>query len=94
MPWIKGFVWDEENVRHIAKHGVTPEEIEEALTGTPVVLRGPDGRYLAHGRTESGRLLFAVYVTRPRGRIRVITARDMTKSEKRLWHRRGAKGRR
>lgn len=93
MPWIKGFVWDEENVSHIAAHGVTPEEVEEALTNVPVVYRGADGRYLAHGQAESGRLLFAVYAKRSGGRIRVITARDMTESEKRWWRRR-TKGRR
>jgi len=66
MPWIRGFEWDEENLSHIAKHGATPEEVEEALTGAPVVFRGRDGRYLAHGQTERGRLLFVVYVSRPR----------------------------
>ncbi len=94
MSSIRGFVWDEENVSHIADHGVTPEEVEEALTNAPVVLRGRDGLYLAHGQTENGRLLFVVSATRPGGRIRVITARDMTEPEKRLWRRRRAKGRR
>src|SRR5712691_1636425 len=93
MPWIKGFVWDEENVRHIVDHGVTPEEVEEALTDPPVVFRGRDDRYLAHGQTQGGRLLFAVYATRPRGTIRVITARDMKKSERRLWRQRTKIGR-
>ena len=94
MPWIRGFEWDEENVSHIGKHGVIPEEVEEALTGAAIVFRGRDGRYLAHGQTESGRLLFVVYVTRPRGRIRVITARDMKETERRLWRRRRTKGQR
>ena len=68
MPWIRGFEWDEENVSHLARHGVTPDEAEEALTGAPIVFRGRDRRYLGHGRAESGRLLFVVYITRPRGR--------------------------
>ena len=88
MPRIAGFIWDEENLSHIARHHVAPEEVEEALGAAPVVLRGSDERYLGHGRTESGRLLFVVYVRRPRGRIRVITSRDMTESEKRWWRRR------
>jgi uncharacterized protein len=90
MPWIAGFVWDEENLSHIARHHVAPEEVEEALAAAPLVLRAQDERYLSHGRTESGRFLFVVYVRRPRGRIRVITARDMTESEKRWWRRRTA----
>lgn len=63
----------------------SPDEVEEALTENSVILRGPDGRYLAYGRTANGRLLFAVYVRRPRGRIRVLTAREMTDKEKRFY---------
>src|SRR5262249_25073889 len=37
-----------------------------------------DDRYLAYGRTSSNRWLVAVYATRPRGRVRAHTARDMT----------------
>lgn len=93
MPRIRGFIWDEENMEHIARYQVTTDEVEEALTGDPLVLRGPDGRYLAYGRTASGRHLFAVYMPRARGRIRVLTAREMTERETRLY-RRKRKGRR
>ena len=92
MPWIRGFTWDEENVAHISRHQVSPEDVEEALTGDPVVLRGADGRFLAYGKTESGRHLFTVYVSRSRGRIRVLTAREMTDKEKRSY-RKKRKGR-
>jgi uncharacterized protein len=86
-PWIRGFIWDDENLAHIARHGVSPDEVEEALVEEPLVLRGPDDRYLAYGRTEHGRWVFVVCVTRPRGRVRVLTARDMTEREKRLYQR-------
>jgi hypothetical protein len=92
MPWIRGFIWDDENVAHIGRHQVSPDEVEEALTGSPVILRGPDGRYLVYGRTAAGRLLFAVYVQRPEGRIRILTAREMTEKEKRFY-RKKRKGR-
>ena len=84
MPWIRGFIWDDENVVHRTRHAVSPEEV---LVAEPLVLRGPDDRYLAYGRTENGRWVFAVYVTRPQGRIRVLTARDMTEGERRLYRR-------
>ena len=87
MLWIRGFVWDDENVAHIARHGVWLGEVEEALVGDPLVLRGADDRYLAYGHTESDRWLFVVYVRRPGGRVRVLTARDMTEREKRLYRR-------
>ena len=76
--WIRGFVWDDANVAHTARHAVSPDEVEEALIADPLVL---------HGRTENDRWLLAVYVTRPHGRVRVLTARDMTESEQRLYRR-------
>lgn len=85
MPWVRGFIWDEENMEHVAQHQVSPEEVEEALTGDPLVLRGAEGRYLAYGKTTSGRHLFVVYVPRGRGRVRVLTAREMTEKETRLY---------
>ena len=87
MLWIRGFVWDDENMAHIARHGVWPGEVEEMLVGDPFVLRGADDRYLAYGQTEHDRWLFAVYVRRPGGRVRVLTARDMTEREQRLYRR-------
>jgi hypothetical protein len=89
-PWLR---LDEENVAHIGRHEVSPEEVEEALTENALILRGPDGRYLAYGRTANGRYLFAVFVFRPGGRIRVLTARELTEKEKRSYRRR-RKGRR
>jgi hypothetical protein len=47
MPWITDFVWDDENVAHIERHAASPDEVEEALVGDPLVLRGPDDRYFA-----------------------------------------------
>lgn len=88
MEWVRRFVWDDENLDHIARHGVDADEVEEAITGQPLVFRGPDNRYLAYGRTDGGRLLFMVYVRRGRGAIRVLTARDMTEREKRLYRKR------
>jgi hypothetical protein len=46
------FDWDDANIRHIAAHGVEPEEAEEALTdprrvpGTAYNVPGGDGRSL------------------------------------------------
>ncbi len=93
MPRIRGFISDEENVAHIGRHQVSPEEVEEALTGDPLILRGPDGRSLAYGRTANGRQLFAVYVTRPGGWIRILTAREMTEKEKRVYRQKRRGGR-
>ena len=42
----------------------------------------------ALGVTDDGRYLFVVFRRKPRGVVRVITARDMEPKEKRLYRRR------
>ena len=58
---IESFEWDRAddaggNTAHISRHGISPEDVEEALTSNPLVLRGPDGRYLGYGKSADGRL--------------------------------------
>jgi uncharacterized protein len=36
---INEFVWPEDRVEHIARHGVTPSEVEEACFGNAFVRR-------------------------------------------------------
>jgi uncharacterized DUF497 family protein len=85
------FDWDDDNIDHIRRHGVDPEEAEEAVTdprriGTPAYSTSRESRFAVFGTTEAGRLLFVVF-TRRRLLIRVITARDAAPNEKRQ-HRR------
>lgn len=83
---IHSFNWDEENEDHIAEHGVTIFEVEETiLFGKPFYQRSREDKYIAYGLTEEGRYLFIVFVTKGSGRIRVISARDMTEKEKRYY---------
>ena len=84
---ITRLVWDDENVGHIARHSVTPQEVEAACFSKPLVFRSKKGRYLVLGRTEAGRCLLVVVRYVGRGRGRVVTARDMTKSERRRFER-------
>jgi len=86
-PWIQGFLWDDENLEHVARHGVAAGEVEEILAGRPVVLRDRDDRYLVYGTSTEGRFLFVVCVRRGGGLVRPLTARDMTEVEKRLYRR-------
>ncbi|MBC7106519.1 MAG: BrnT family toxin [Firmicutes bacterium] len=89
---IRGFEWDAGSAGHIEeKHGVTPGEVEEVFRGGPLLRRGRKGRMTALGRTTAGRYLFVVYVWRPGGKVRVITARDMTLAERRYYRRQGGR---
>lgn len=83
---IREYEWDDDNVDHIAAHGVTPEEVENCLRAAKI-RRGRDGRYVALCRTAGGRHLLVVFAYRGAGRVRVVTARDMEPRERRLYGR-------
>ena len=81
--------WDERNEAHIAEHEVTPLEVEEVIfEDAPHYRRGPGkGIYHVYGQTGAGRYLFVVLKLLGGGRGRVITAREMTRKERRLYRR-------
>jgi hypothetical protein len=84
---ISGFEWDEDNILHVERHRFTPEQVEEVFAGDHRVRRTRQRRYLALGETLDGRLALVVFHRLPGGLIRVVTARDMDDSERRLFRR-------
>jgi uncharacterized DUF497 family protein len=85
------FEWDDHNVEHIARHGVTPEEAEDALgdprrVGAGAYSTEDEQRWAAIGATQTGRVLVVIFTVRPNGPW-VITARDATEREKRRYSR-------
>jgi uncharacterized DUF497 family protein len=86
---IENITWDEDTADHIARHAVSPEEVEEVLfndSDSPRIMRGKENRYLAYGKTNVGRFLLVVLIIANR-KTRVITARDMTDREKKFYRR-------
>lgn len=81
--------WDDDNISHLLKHHVEPDEAEEVLVFNPYIRRARKGRYLAYGTTVDSRYLTVIFLYKGRGISRVITARDMTKRERRLYKERG-----
>jgi uncharacterized DUF497 family protein len=84
---ISGFDWDDDNLLHIERHQFTPEEVEEVFAGEYKIRRTRQKLYIALGETLNGRLAFVVFRRLPRGLIRVVTARDMENSERRMFRR-------
>lgn len=82
------FEWDEQNLEHIARHGVDQDEAEAILDNDPLILRTADNKYLAYGQTDEGRYLLVVFIRKPGPLIRVITARDIKDGEKQRYRRR------
>jgi uncharacterized DUF497 family protein len=86
-----GFHWDDGNLeKNWELHRVSFWEAEEIFFNEPLVIKADrehskqEARYLALGKTDSGRLLFVTFTTR-RSLIRVISARDMTRREVRTY---------
>jgi uncharacterized DUF497 family protein len=82
--------WDDANIDHLARHGITADEVEELFEGPTVRRRGgtdaPD-RYRVLGRTASGRYLALIYQRLGRGMIRPFTGWDMRPHERDLYDR-------
>ncbi len=87
----KGFDWDEWNTEKIwERHQVSSAECEQVFFNQPFVA----GEDIAHsqeearlyvlGKTDAGRALFLVFTIRDE-LIRVITARDMSRKERRIY---------
>jgi len=86
------FEWDEKNIdKNWEKHKVKYTEIEDVFFNNPVIvdvdkskiLYGED-RKIAYGITNDTRLLFVVFTIRNK-KIRVISARDMSKKDRRFY---------
>lgn len=86
-----GFEWDAGNVdKSWERQQVSAVECEQVFFQRPVLI-APDSRhsrgeprYAALGRTASGRLLTIVFTVRE-DRVRVISARPMSRRERRAY---------
>jgi uncharacterized DUF497 family protein len=83
---FEGFEWDEGNLSHATRHGVTREEIEEALVGGVVevakYLRRGEERYTVVARSPHTGALLEMAVTERGKRLRVITAHVMKRGKR------------
>lgn len=88
---FSGFDWDDANRdKNWRKHRVAWWECEEIFFNQPLYIF-PDPRhslmeerYYALGKTNSSRMLFVVF-TRRKSKIRIISARDMHKKERKVY---------
>ena len=88
---ITGFDWDENNrEKNWKKHQVLAGECEEVFFNLPLLLEADpphsqkELRYYVLGHTIAGRRLFIAFTIRE-DKIRVISARDMSKKERSIY---------
>jgi uncharacterized DUF497 family protein len=87
----EGFDWDGGNKdKNWESHQVTSTECEEVFFNQPLIVADDEGhsasetRYYALGQTVAGRQLFVVFTIR-KNLIRVISARDMSRKERKIY---------
>lgn len=88
-----GFEWDSANADKIwTKHRVSRRECEQIFFNQPLIVADDkehsevERRFYALGQTDAGRRLFAVFTIRG-DLIRVISARDISRRERRVFGR-------
>ncbi|MEW5949816.1 MAG: BrnT family toxin [Thermodesulfobacteriota bacterium] len=86
-----GFEWDQGNLlKNWEKHGVSAAECEQIFFNQPLITAQDEKhskgekRCYALGHTDAQRYLFVVFTIRG-NRIRVISARDMNKKERKEY---------
>ena len=90
---IEAFEWDNGNERkNIATHGVSQSEAEQIFFNQPLRITTDsihsvrEPRWLALSVTDEGRRLLVVFTLRAaETKIRVISARDMSRKERRIY---------
>ena len=87
---IDDFRWNDWNLDHATKHGVTVGEIESVVRNAkpPWPEYRGDDKWLVMGRDSGGRLLQVIYLVSPAPYAFVIHARPLTDKEKKVFHRR------
>jgi len=87
---IHKFIWTEDQIEHIARHGIQSDEVEEVCFGKALVQRtkssGKNPVYYVLGQSLSGRYLFCVVIQFPEGKGFPVTARVMTDKEKQRFN--------
>ncbi|MDI6447733.1 BrnT family toxin [Anaerobaca lacustris] len=91
---IRGVIWLDSVIEKVeSKHGVSCEEVRQILRGHASFRfvekghRRGENVYAALGRTEAGRYLVVFFVQKPDHRALILTARDMTVTERKRHER-------
>jgi hypothetical protein len=82
------FLWDKENISHIARHNVSRDEAEQVIQNNPLDLerqiRNGQLRILHLGETTAGRVLFVVVTLRNK-MLRVVTAFPANRKSRKFY---------
>ncbi len=86
MDKLYRLAWDSWNLNHIAKHGISRKEVEEAVNDPKSYLKKHRKRLLIIG-SAWGRIITVILENTGGKEYYVVTARDATATEKRIYKR-------
>lgn len=85
------FEWNKGNInKNLIKHKIKNEEAEEIFVNQSIVWlkdekhSSQEARQMVLGKTDKGRLLSVIYTIR-KNQVRIISARIMSRKERRLY---------
>ena len=93
MPYIEIIIHPAVEEKIEVKHNVRVDEVWEVFHNPDfkaIIYKSPrkgEKRYLALGRTFAGRYLTVAFVRPKKNAVRIITARDMERNERRQYNR-------
>ncbi|HEX3732898.1 MAG TPA: hypothetical protein VHU91_08265, partial [Mycobacteriales bacterium] len=77
--------WTEQSEDHVARHGISPDEVEQTLNGRPQLVLAGSGVTYVFATTPANRYLLIVLADAADDRYYVATARDMTRKERQTF---------
>lgn len=92
---IQGIIWLDDVIDKLAtKHNVRQNEVSEVFSSQPYFRfvekghRSGENVYAALGQTKNGRYLIVFFIYKKNGRAIILSARNMTPSERRRYEQR------
>lgn len=85
MLTIEKLIWNKENIDHIKKHKVTRIEINQVVKKDYKNQPTYGNRIMIFGKTKKQRRLTVILIGKENNNYLVITARDMSKKERKYF---------
>ena len=85
MVYIRRLIWDPANVAHIARHQVTPDEVEQVCHGEYASSQTYAGRLRIVGPTARRRMLTVILAPKGRSAFYPVTARPASRKERQRY---------
>ena len=87
MLFVRLLLWDDWNVVHIARHEVTPDEVEQVCHGNHAIREGYRSRVILLGPTQNERMLAVILEPHEDDVYYPVTARPASRRERAIYNR-------